>query len=122
MYVPFQDATSLPVTLKDNPDYALGSFKVPEISASAARAKDGKVYLALVNTNPNKEAEVAVNIPGQAVKSVKGRVLTAAAMDTHNTFAAPQAIKPAPFSAAAGTDGKLTIKVPAKAVIVVAVE
>jgi alpha-N-arabinofuranosidase len=43
-------------------------------------------------------------------------------MDAHNTFTAPQAIKPVPFSAAAGADGKLTVKVPAKAVIVVAVE
>jgi alpha-N-arabinofuranosidase len=65
---------------------------------------------------------VAVNIPGQSIKAVKGRVLTAAAMDAHNTFKSPQEIKPAPFSAAAGADGKLTVKVPAKAVIVVAVE
>jgi alpha-N-arabinofuranosidase len=122
LYVPFQGATSLPITLKDNPDYTVGNVKVPEISASAARGTDGKLYLALVNTNPNKAADVAVNIPGQSVKAVKGRVLTAAAMDAHNTFTAPQAIKPVPFSAAAGADGKLTVKVPAKAVMVVAVE
>ena len=122
MYVPFQNATSLPVSLKDNPDYSVGNVKVPEISASAARGTDGKLYVALVNTNPNKGSEVSLNIPGQTVKAVKGRVLTSNAMDTHNTFAAPQAIKPAAFSATAGADGKLTVKVPAKAVIVVAVE
>ncbi|TFW22797.1 alpha-N-arabinofuranosidase [Duganella callida] len=122
MYVPFQNATSLPVTLQNNPDYTAGEFKIPEISASAARGADGKLYLALVNTNPNKEADVALNIPGQTVRSLKGNVLTAAAMDTHNTFQAPNAIKPAPFTAAAGADGKLSVKVPAKAVIVVAVE
>jgi alpha-N-arabinofuranosidase len=122
MYVPFQGATSLPVTLKDNPDYSAGGFKLPEISASAARGTDGKLYLALVNTNPNKDADVALNIPGQSIKSVKGNVLTSSAMDTHNTFQAPNAIKPAAFSAAAGADGKLTVKIPAKAVIVVAVE
>jgi alpha-N-arabinofuranosidase len=122
MYVPFQNATSLPVSLKDNPEYSVGNVKVPEISASAARGTDGKLYVALVNTNPNKASDVALNIPGQSVKAVKGRVLTSSAMDTHNTFAAPQAIKPAAFSAAAGADGKLTVKVPAKAVIVVAVE
>jgi alpha-N-arabinofuranosidase len=122
MYVPFQGATSLPLTLKDNPKYAVDGVSVPEISASAARGTDGKLYLALVNTNPNQEADVVVNIPGQSIKAVKGRVLTAAAMDAHNTFKSPQEIKPAPFSAAAGADGKLTVKVPAKAVIVVAVE
>lgn len=121
MYVPFQGATSLPLTLSNNPQYALDGASVPEISASAARGTDGKLYLALVNTNPGEAAEVAINVPGQAIKAVKGRVLTAAAMDAHNTFQAPQAIKPAPYSATA-VDGKLTVKIPAKAVVVVAVE
>jgi alpha-N-arabinofuranosidase len=121
MYVPFQNATSLPVSLKDNPDYSVGNVKVPEISASAARGTDGKLYVALVNTNPNKASDVALNIPGQSVKAVKGRVLTSARW-TRTTPSPPQAIKPAAFSAAAGADGKLTVKVPAKAVIVVAVE
>ncbi|MBV6319822.1 alpha-N-arabinofuranosidase [Duganella violaceipulchra] len=121
MYVPFQGATSLPLTLSNNPQYALDGASVPEISASAARGTDGKLYLALVNTNPGQAADVAINVPGQVIKSVKGRVLTAAAMDAHNTFQAPQAIKPAPYSAAA-IDGKLAVKIPAKAVVVVAVE
>jgi alpha-N-arabinofuranosidase len=48
-------------------------------------------------------------------------VLTAEAMDAHNTFEQPQAIKPVPFSTQAAA-GKLTLKVPAKAVMVFAVE
>jgi alpha-N-arabinofuranosidase len=122
MYAPFQGATSLPHKLDNNPQYALDGTSIPEISASAARGADGKLYVALVNTNPGQAAEVALNIPGQSIKTVKGSVLTAEAMDTHNTFQAPQAIKPVAFSATAGADGKLTVKVPAKAVIVVAVE
>ena len=122
MYVPFQNATSLPLTLQNNPKYTLDGKSIPAISASAARGADGKLYLALVNTNPGQAADVALSIPGQAIKAVKGRVLTADAMDAHNSFKTPQAIKPAPFSATAGADGKLTVKVPAKAVIVVAVE
>nr|WP_179673266.1 alpha-L-arabinofuranosidase C-terminal domain-containing protein [Duganella sp. 1224] len=122
MYVPFQGATSLPVALKDNPDYSVDSLKVPGVSASAARGTDGKLYLALVNTNPTRETEVAVNVAGQGIKSATGKLLTASAMDTHNTFQAPNAIKPVPFNATAGADGKLTMRLPAKAVVVVAVE
>ena len=121
MYVPFQDATSLPVSLKDNTTYKLGDASIPGISASAARAKDGKTYLALVNTDPAKPADVVVDVGGKQPASVTGRVLTSAAMDAHNTFKAPQTVKPAPFSAKA-VNGKLTIAVPAKAVIVVALE
>jgi alpha-L-arabinofuranosidase len=60
-------------------------------------------------------------VAGQSVNAVRGQVLTADAMDAHNTFERKDAVKPAPFSAAAA-GGKLTIKVPAKSVMVVAVE
>jgi alpha-N-arabinofuranosidase len=121
MYVPFQDATALPVALANNTTYGANGKGVPGISASAARAKDGKLYVALVNTDPHQATDVTVDVPGQAVGTVRGQVLTAAAMDAHNSFEQPQAIKPAPFSATAA-GGKLTVKVPAKAVMVFAVE
>jgi alpha-L-arabinofuranosidase len=121
MYVPFQDARSLPLAIKDNTSYTLGATTIPGVSASAARAKDGKLYLALVNTDPSKAVDVAVSVAGTKVKGAAGKVLTSAAMDAHNTFQNPQAIKPAPFSARAA-GGKLSIKLPAKAVMVVALE
>lgn len=121
MYVPFQDATSLPVALTNNTVYGSNGHGVPGISASAARGKDGKTYIALVNTNPHDATDVVLNVAGQTVNTVRGEVLTADAMDAHNTFDNKQAVKPAPFSATA-TGGKLTLKVPAKAVLVVAVE
>ncbi|GJJ03246.1 alpha-L-arabinofuranosidase [Duganella rhizosphaerae] len=121
MYVPFQDAKTLPLAIKDNTSYTLGAVTIPGVSASAARAKDGKLYLALVNTDPSRAVDVAVNVAGTKVKGAAGKVLTSAAMDAHNTFQNPQAIKPSAFSARAA-GGKLPIKVPAKAVMVVALE
>ncbi len=64
MYVPFQDATALPLKLSNVPDYKLGEMSVPAVSATAAKAKDGHVYLALVNANPNK-AETTADQPGR---------------------------------------------------------
>ncbi|AVR97481.1 alpha-N-arabinofuranosidase [Pseudoduganella armeniaca] len=121
MYVPFQDATALPVAIKNNGKYSAGNVVVPQVSASAARGKDGKVYLALVNTNPNKAVEVTVNVAGSSAGKAVGQVLTAAAMDAHNTFASPEAVKPAPFAAQAN-GGKLTVQLPAKSVVVTSVE
>jgi alpha-L-arabinofuranosidase len=121
MYVPFQDAKTLPLAIKDNTSYTLGTTTIPGVSATAARAKDGKLYLALVNTDPHKPVDVAVNVAGSKAKGAAGKVLTSAVMDAHNTFQNPQAIKPAAFSARAA-GGKLSIKVPAKAVMVVALE
>jgi alpha-N-arabinofuranosidase len=47
-------------------------------------------------------------------------VLTAAAMDAHNTFASPKAVVPTLFQASVD-DGKLVVKLPAKSVAVLAV-
>jgi alpha-N-arabinofuranosidase len=121
MYVPFQDATSLPVTLANNTQYSVGAASIPGVSASAARAKDGTLYLALVNTNAGQPVDVALDVAGQKIAGVSGELLTAAAMDAHNTFKQSSAVKPVPFSARAA-DGKLNIKLPAKAVVVVAVD
>jgi alpha-N-arabinofuranosidase len=115
MYKPFQGATSLPVTLSNNTTYAVNGKGVPGISASSAVGKDGKTYVALVNAN------VVLSVAGRNPGAARGRILTAAAMDAHNTFEHKDAVKPAPYSAnAAG--GKLTLQVPAKSVIVVALE
>ena len=67
MYMPFQDATSLPLTLRTTRTTRWATATIPGVSASAARAKDGKLYLALVNTNPSKAADVAVNVAGTKV-------------------------------------------------------
>jgi alpha-N-arabinofuranosidase len=120
MYVPFQDATSVPVKLEHNPQYAFGGLAIPAVSASAARGKDGQLYLALVNTNPGERADVAVDVAGGRAGSASGTVLTAAAMDAHNTYAAPAAVKPAPYEARA-EGGKLLLKLPPKSIVVVAV-
>jgi alpha-N-arabinofuranosidase len=121
MYKPFQDATSIAIDLKKVPTYKLGKASVPSVSATAARAKDGKVYIALVNANPNAAETVDISLAGVTVNGVKGQVLTASEMDSHNTFAEPEKVKPAPFEAKANA-GKLAIEIPAKGVIVVAVE
>jgi alpha-N-arabinofuranosidase len=117
MHVPFQDAVALPVTFDKNFAYQFGSVSIPALSASAARGKDGKLYLSLVNTNP-KEA-VAVSVAGVVVKSASGSVLTAAAMDAHNSFASPKALMPAPLATRVD-QGKLSLTLPAKSIAVVA--
>jgi alpha-N-arabinofuranosidase len=38
-------------------------------------------------------------------------------MDAHNTFDAPDAVKPAPFSGASLANGNLTVELPPKSVV-----
>lgn len=116
MYVPFQGATPYPATAA-GPNYVLGEVSIPSVDVSAARGTDGKLWLSLVNVDPSKPARVATNLTGTA----KGRVLTGAAIDAHNTFQKPDAIKPVTYSGKLVGD-KLMFDLPAKSIAVVAVE
>ncbi|HEU6454024.1 MAG TPA: alpha-L-arabinofuranosidase C-terminal domain-containing protein, partial [Roseateles sp.] len=107
MYTPFQDATSLPAKIENNPVYQVGAAQMPELSATAARGKDGKLYVGLVNANPNQPAELTLQVGANAPKAVKGQLLTAAAMDAQNELGKPAQVTPVAYEAQAA-DGKLT--------------
>jgi alpha-N-arabinofuranosidase len=91
------------------------------VSASATRAADGSaVHLSLANTSPAQAVTLTAKLAGVAPKSVTGRVLTAPAMNAHNTFEAPNAVQPAAFDGAAIKGDRLEVKLPAKSVVVLA--
>src|ERR1700712_1401891 len=113
MYKVHQGATSLPVSLS-TPDYVLGDGKIPAVSAAASRDAAGKVHLSLVNTNPNAGISVSCTLAGLTAKSANGRILTSSAMQDHNTFAAPEVVKPQPFNGAKLNGDTLMITLPAK--------
>ena len=118
MFKVHQGGTFLPVELQ-SPDYAFGQEKIPMVSASATRAADGSaVHLSLANTSPAQAVTLTVKLAGLAPKSVTGRVLTAPAMNAHNTFEAPDAVQPAAFGGAALKGDTLEVKLPAKSVVV----
>jgi alpha-N-arabinofuranosidase len=118
MFKVHQGGTFLPVELQ-SPDYAFGSEKIPMVSASATRAADSSaVFLSLVNTSPGQAVTLGVKVTGLAPKAVTGRGLTAPAMNTHNTFEAPNAVEPLAFGGAALEGSTLEVKLPARSVIV----
>ena len=117
MYIPFQGATYLPTEIR-TPQYSLGQVSVPSVSVTAARDTTGKLQVGLVNLDPKREATVSLDIAGVEAKAATGRVLTAASMDAHNTFDAPQTVKPAPISAKR-SGGKLVLRLPARSLSVV---
>jgi len=118
MFKVHQGGTFLPVELQ-SPDYVLGDQKIPAISASATRAVDGRtIHLSLVNTNPRLPATITVALAGATPASVTGRVLTAPTMQAHNTFAAPDTVRPTAFGGATIASGALEIRLPARSVVV----
>jgi alpha-N-arabinofuranosidase len=120
MYKVHQDATRLPVEIK-SPPYAVGEQSMPALSVSASR-KDGRVHVSIVNVHATAAVELSCELPGVVARSVSGRLLTAAELDAHNTFTAPDRLQPRAIDGAEHQDGKLRAIVPARSGVVLAVE
>jgi len=119
MYVPFQDATFIPVTFNAG-TYTNGDITLPRVDAIAAKDSSGKLLLGLTNVDPNHSVEIEVSINGLNVTSASGETLTAPKVDSVNTFNAPNNVTPKPISAKV-QGGKLTIKLEPKSVTVVSI-
>jgi alpha-N-arabinofuranosidase len=97
--------------------YAKNQWVMKAVSASAVRGTDGVVHMGLTNVDPNQPAMVTVKLDGLTGTAVTGRILTATAMDAHNTFDAPNAVVPAAFTGATLAGGTLRVTLPAKSVV-----
>ncbi len=135
MYVPFQEATFLPVdvvcdTMMVRHDYfkpmdtsrADGYRKLPLVSASAAVQKDGSIVLSLTNVSLDKSQNVSVSLPGFKAKSVSGSILTAAKVADYNDFQHPSVVAPTAFTDAKIKKDQLSVKLPAKSIVVLTIK
>ena len=77
--------------------------------------------MTLANLNPHQAVEPACELRGLAGKQIAGRVLTAPAMDAHNSFDRPDQVRPVPFTGAVQTQAGITLNLPAKSVVVLAI-
>ena len=121
MYVPFQDATFLPVTITA-PTLTAESGQFPAFSVSAAKGKDGQIHVAVANADKDHGYHLALDLGTPGLRHVAGQILTAARLDAHNTPGAPEEIAPQAFTGATIGGGKLLLDVPAKSVVVVGVD
>ena len=134
MYKPFQEATYLPVTLhsetvevskayfKTADAKPAGSRTVPLVSASAAKTKDGSIVLSLTNVSLDKATKLDINIEGAKVKTATGRILTSKNIADFNDFEHTDVVAPQPFKDAKVKNGVLSVKLPAKSIIVLTLQ
>jgi alpha-N-arabinofuranosidase len=120
MYTPFQDATLVPITL-DAGEFKVGDVTLPQLDGVAARGKDGKLWIALTNMDPDKAADVSANLGGASAKAAAGETLTAPRIDSINSFDRPNVVVPQPVSAKV-VGGRLTLRLPPKSVTVLGLD
>ena len=120
MYKVHQDATLLPLTLTSDA-YTYDDTTIPVISATASRDSDGRVHISLSNSDPNTDHTVTCTLRGIKVSHIAGRILTGNEIDAHNTFDEPDLVQPALFNGATLDKDRLTIQMPAKSIVTLAI-
>lgn len=120
MYRPFKGARFIPVETGAVPEYSLDEISVPAVSVSAARNEAGELVLALVNLDPANSREIAAGLGGFAAREAVGRTLTAAAMDSHNTFEQPENVRPEEIDVLLES-GTVSLELPPRSVSVITI-
>jgi alpha-N-arabinofuranosidase len=131
MYTPFQEATYLPIDIESeviavSKEYFkekegakdAGYRPCPLLSASAAKTKDGSIIVSLTNVSLDQDKTVDIQLNGVDAKTVSGRILTSKNVADFNDFQHPNVVAPKEFKDAKLNKGVLTVKVPAKSLIV----
>ncbi len=125
MYAVHQGATYLPLELTCDSRTVRARMgrdgdtrTLPLVSASASRSKDGKVHISLANVDLETSETLTVDLGSLKLKEVSGTMLTSSKIEDKNTFEQPDAVKPVPFKGAKISKGKLTVKLPAKSIVV----
>jgi alpha-N-arabinofuranosidase len=121
MYKVHQDATLLPIDIDCAP-YEHDGETIPALSASASRDDAGKIHVSLCNLDPGRAMNVACELRGVSPTRVAGRLLTAGAINAHNTFDQPEAVKPVVLDGVTLAGSTVRYELPAKSVAVLEIE
>jgi alpha-N-arabinofuranosidase len=114
-----QDATSLRVDFRTAlPTRPVGDETLTTISMSASR-KNGRLLVSLSNLDAADAADVEIDLRGGAVESVDALILTATALQDHNTPQAPSVVAPRSYDGVTVTGDRLRVRLPAHSFVTV---
>ncbi|MFT3680229.1 MAG: alpha-L-arabinofuranosidase C-terminal domain-containing protein [Ferruginibacter sp.] len=117
MYNVHQDATMLPVKIISN-DYIFNGDKLPAVSVSASKDKNGITHISLVNIDAQKIQDISIQVSGAKYTAVTGRIITSKKLQEYNSFDDPNKIHPVDFSGAKLAADGLQVKLPPFSVVV----
>lgn len=121
MYKVHQDAELLSV------DAQIGSYEhngetLPQVSVTASKGSAGQVNVSFCNIDHVNGSSFELDLRGLTeAKEVSGTILTADAMNAHNTFDAPETVKPAAFTDVLVNGSKLSVNIPPMSVVTLAI-
>lgn len=113
-----QDSRLLPLKIFA-PEYNYNGQKLAAVNASASVDSLGTKHVTLVNIDPNNPIKVEIPIVG---KQVVGQLLTAKKINSFNDFGRDPEVKLQVFNGAKIAGGRLSVSLPAKSVVQLAIK
>jgi len=121
MFKVHQNALWIPTTI-ESPYYVLGGDTLLAVNSSASYDDKGRVHLSLCNIDPKSRHKVMCEFNKFTAKGVRGEVLTANAMNAHNSFDMPNVVVPRQFSDFTLSKKGVEVALPPMSVVVLEVE
>src|SRR5215472_16498975 len=112
MYAPHQGAQSVRTEFLAPPVSYQRNDKPSDFwnLAGSASLRGKELQLTVVNADLNHPRETEVAVRGARIQSAQARVLSAADVHAHNTFAAPRAVEPRDEAAKSSSDGSVVFR------------
>lgn len=121
MYKVHQDAERVSLDL-DTKMLSVDGKTYPQVSASASKAADGTVNISLCNLDKDNDVEVDFELRGiELLGHMTGEVITSEKMNDHNTFEAPDKVKPVQFTGFETTEDAVKVTLPPMSVVMLSV-
>lgn len=98
-------------------DYEYEGKKVPQINVSASIDADGKLHVTICNLDPNKNADLNLDLKDFKPSAVIGKVLTSDTMNKHNTFENPNALTAVDFKGFTAAEAGIKLELPKMSVV-----
>lgn len=117
MYRHHQGAKLLESSVTGIDEIGTDEWKVPKVTESVSKDKDGIITITLNNLSIESAEEVEVQLANGVYKVVEARIVTNSDMHVHNTFEAPEEVTEKDFNDYEVKGENILVKLPVNSVV-----
>ena len=117
MYRHHQGAKLLESSVTGIDEIGTDEWKVPKVTESVSKDKDGIITITLNNLSIDSAEEVEVQLANGVYKVVEARIVTNSDMHAHNTFEAPEEVTEKDFNDYEVKGENILVKLPVNSVV-----
>ena len=122
MYRHHQGAKLLESSVTGIDEIGPEEWKVPKVTESVSKDKDGVITITLNNLSIEAAEEVEIQLSNGEYKVAESRIVTNSDMHAHNTFEAPEEVVEKDFADYEVKNGNIVAKLPANSVVEIRVQ